>query len=287
MSDAGQKSFEHLIGVFEGSSAREDDFLKGQKSPGRFLAGFDEARLAALAALLARNRTWQCPTLVWERGGNLIEERDLERDPLAKYAPASWKNGTWKRFRDQVIGEFNVDDLPTRKRFVAKELEVVAALHRAGVPFLAGTDTVAGVHIFPGFSLHDELGLLVQAGFTPLEALRSATLSPAEYLSMSDRLGRIEKGKLADLVLLDADPLATSRTRARSARWSRPGVTSRGKTWTRCCAEWRPEPKAVDLPGSPTPQTIESQSRRSPNPPELKSSMASLISSTLFMTNGP
>jgi imidazolonepropionase-like amidohydrolase len=207
MSDAGQKSFEHLIGIFEGSSAREDDFLKGEKSPGRFLAAFDEARLAALAARLARNRTWQCPTLAWERGGNLIEERDLEHDPLARYAPASWKNGTWKRFRDQVIGEFNVDDLKTRKRFLAKELEVVAALHRAGVPFLAGTDTVAGVYIFPGFSLHDELGLLVQAGFTPLEALRSATLLPAEYLSMSDRLGRIEKGKLADLVLLDENPL--------------------------------------------------------------------------------
>jgi imidazolonepropionase-like amidohydrolase len=207
MSDAGQKSFEHLIGVFEGSSAREDDFLKGPKSPGRLLAGFEEARLAALAVRLARNRTWQCPTLVWERGGNLIEERDLEHDPLAKYAPTSWKNGTWKRFREQVIGEFNVDDLKTRKRFVTKELEVVAVLHRAGVPFLAGTDTPAGVYIFPGFSLNDELGLLVQAGLTPLEALRSATLSPAEYLSMSDRLGRIEKGKLADLVLLDANPL--------------------------------------------------------------------------------
>jgi len=108
-----------------------------------------------------------------------------------------------------------VDDLATRKRFLAKELEVVAALHRAGVPFLAGTDTVAGVYIFPGFSLHDELGLLVQAGFTPLEALRSATLLPAEYLSMSDRLGSVEKGKVADLVLLDENPLediANTRT---------------------------------------------------------------------------
>jgi len=215
MSDAGQKSFEHLIGIFEGSSPREDEFLKGEKSPGRFLAGFDEARLQALAARLSRNRTWQCPTLVWERGGNLIEERDLEHDPLARYAPASWKSGTWKRFRDQVTGEFNVDDLATRKRFLAKELEVVAALHRAGVPFLAGTDTVAGVYIFPGFSLHDELGLLVQAGFTPLEALRTATRAPAEFLSLSDRLGRVEKGMLADLVLLDQNPLediANTRT---------------------------------------------------------------------------
>src|SRR5262249_48873531 len=69
MAAAGQKSFEHLIGIFEGSSPREDDFLKGEKSPGRFLQGFDGARATALAALLARHHTWQCPTLVWEQGG--------------------------------------------------------------------------------------------------------------------------------------------------------------------------------------------------------------------------
>lgn len=207
MSRAGQRSFEHLIGIFEGSSPREDEFLKGEKSPGRFLESFDPARAAALADLLAENHTWQCPTLVWERGGNLMEERDLAHDPLAKYAPASWKEGTWKRFRDQVTGEFNVDDLATRKRFVAKELEVVALLHRAGVPFLAGTDSVPGVYVFPGFSLHDELGLLVKAGFTPLEALQAATTNPARYLSLSDRLGRVKQGYLADLVLLDASPL--------------------------------------------------------------------------------
>jgi imidazolonepropionase-like amidohydrolase len=217
-SEAGQKSFEHLIGVFEGSSPREDEFLKGEKSPGRFLQSFDEKRAAALTAILARNRTWQCPTLVWERGGNLLEERDLAHDPRARYAPASWKEGTWKRFTDQILHEFNVDDLATRRRFVEKELEVVRAMHEAGVPFLAGTDTAAGVYVFPGFSLHDELENFVRAGFTPREALQTATLRPAQFLAMEDRLGRVEQGKLADLVLLDANPLddvnATRRIRA-------------------------------------------------------------------------
>jgi imidazolonepropionase-like amidohydrolase len=206
MSEAGQRSFEHLIGVFEGSSPREDEFLKGEKTPGRFLASFDPSRAAALTALLAKNRTWQCPTLVWERGGNLLEERDLVKDPLAKYAPAEWKDGTWKRFTDQ-IREWNVDDLATRRRFVEKELEVVAAMHRAGVPFLAGTDTAAGVYVFPGFSLHDELQNFVRAGFTPREALQTATLRPAQFLGMDDRGGRVSEGALADLVLLDANPL--------------------------------------------------------------------------------
>ncbi len=81
------------------------------------------------------------------------------------------------------------------------------AMHRAGVPFMAGTDTAAGVHVFPGFSLHDELGLFVKAGMTPLEALQTATWNPAKFLGTLSDMGTIEKGKFADLVLLDADPL--------------------------------------------------------------------------------
>ena len=79
-------------------------------------------------------------------------------------------------------------------------------MQTANAPILAGTD-VPNPYVFPGFSLHDELALLVAAGLTPMQALRAATLNPAKYLGMSDSVGTIEKGKLADLVLLDANPL--------------------------------------------------------------------------------
>ena len=207
MSSAGQKSFEHLIGIFEGSSPLEDQFIKGAKTESQFLSTYDPKRAEALFVLLAKNQTWQCPTLVWERGGNLIDETDFAHDIRAKYAPAYWKDVTWKRFTDQIEHDFNTDDLATRKRFIAKELEVVNAMHKAGIPFLAGTDTPPGVYVFPGFSLHEELQRFVAAGFTPLEALQTATLNPAKFLGMEDRLGAIEKGKLADMVLLDANPL--------------------------------------------------------------------------------
>jgi imidazolonepropionase-like amidohydrolase len=210
-SNAGQKSFEHLIGIFEGSSPLENEFIKGAKTESKFLSTYDPARAEALFALLAKNQTWQCPTLVWERGGNLLDEKDFAHDSRAKYVPAYWKDVTWKRFTDQVMHEFNTDDLATRKRFVEKELEVVNAMHRAGIPFLAGTDTPPGVYIFPGFSLHEELQRFVAAGFTPMEALQTATLNPAQFLGMQDRLGTIEQGKLADMVLLDANPLEDIR----------------------------------------------------------------------------
>lgn len=207
MSEAGMHSFEHLIGIFEGSSTMEDEFLKGGKTETAFLQTYDPERAAALAALLAKNQTWQCPTLVWERGGNLIDVTDFSQDPHAKYVPAEWKEKTWKKFAEEVRAGFNGDTQETRKKFIDKELEVVQLLHKAGVPFLAGTDTPPGVYIFPGFSLHEELQRFVAAGFTPLEALQTATLNPARFFGMQEQLGAIEQGQFADLVFLDGNPL--------------------------------------------------------------------------------
>src|SRR3989449_7271655 len=207
MSAAGMQSFEHLIGIFEGSSVAEDDFLKGDKTEGRFLATYDAARAASLAAMLAKNQTWQCPTLVWERGGNLVDVSDFSKDTRVKYVPAAWKNKTWKRFTDVITQGYGTDDLDTRKQFIERELEVVQMLRKTGVPFLAGTDTPAGVHIFPGFSLHEELQRFVAAGFTPLDALQTATINPARFFGVEDQAGTVEKGKFADLGLLSANPL--------------------------------------------------------------------------------
>jgi imidazolonepropionase-like amidohydrolase len=208
LSNAGMKSFEHLIGVFEGSSPLEGEFLKGGKSEGKFLASYDAERAQKLAELLAKNGTWQCPTLVWERGGNLIDVTDFTKDARAKYVPAYWKEKTWKKMTSDVEEEYGTDDLATRRKFLEKEMEVVALLHKAGVPFLAGTDTPPGVYVFPGFSLHEELQRFVAAGFTPLEALQTATINPAKFFGIEDQNGSIATGKFADLVLLDANPLA-------------------------------------------------------------------------------
>ena len=97
------------------------------------------------------------------------------------------------------------DEAAAQARF-RKLLAAVGEMNRAGVRFLAGTD-VGNPFVFPGFSVHDELELLVQAGFTLLQALQTATLNPAIYFGMTRSLGTITKGKLADFVLLDADPL--------------------------------------------------------------------------------
>jgi imidazolonepropionase-like amidohydrolase len=92
------------------------------------------------------------------------------------------------------------------KRTFAELSLIVGQMNRAGVTLLAGSD-IAGPRV-PGFSLHDELVLLVEAGLTPLQALQAATLTPARVLKRADDLGTVATGRLADLVLLEADPLA-------------------------------------------------------------------------------
>jgi imidazolonepropionase-like amidohydrolase len=207
-SNAGQKSIEHLTGVFEGCSTVEDELMKAPRGPGRarFLSTYDAAKARDLIALFLKNRTWQVPTLYWERGEWLIEDTNAGVDPLAKYAPLAWKQRTWPMFTKDISASWDTDPRADRQRFVEAEMKMVKEMNQAGVPILAGTDTAAGVRVYPGFSLHQELELLAQAGLTNMQTLQTATRNAREYLGFADT-GTIETGKRADLVLLDANPL--------------------------------------------------------------------------------
>lgn len=201
---AGQHSIEHLGGRFYGvllsCSSREAELsgrirgivndalraLKENREPDDselFRAGFtrplldsyDERKAAKLFSAFKKNVTWQVPTLVAQ--------------PL----------------RDALNGgrtDLNTDDIRYGKRLLEKQAGVVFAMQRAGVKIMAGTDRPPD-----GVTLHNELALLVEAGLSPLEALQAATRNPAEFLGRLGLLGTVERGKIADLVLLDANPL--------------------------------------------------------------------------------
>ncbi len=209
--EAGQKSIEHLMGIFEGCSIEEDKFIKGEGDLKLLLTTQDQQRCDSLLKMLAQNQTWQVPTLAWQRGGTFLDQRDLKHQPLDKYVPAYWRDVTWHRFTDEMMPDLLRDPLALRQEYFAHNLQMVGALHHAGVPFMAGTDAAPGVYIMPGFSLHDELANFVEAGFTPMEALQTATSNPARFLGMEARLGSVEPGKIADLVLLSANPLEDIR----------------------------------------------------------------------------
>ena len=225
-SDAGQRSIDHLSDILLACSTDEAELraemLEARMNPkspiasqertrarlNRLLDTYSEAKATDLFARFVRNGTWQCPTLTQLRGDTFIEDGNFTNDSRLKYIPPSVKE-IWDP-RDVRAGYRMAVGFDLAKREFQKQLEVVGAMRRAGVEFLAGTDT-PNPYCFPGFSLHDELALLVDAGLTPIEALQSATLGPAKYLGKLDSLGTVESGKIADLVLLDANPLEDIR----------------------------------------------------------------------------
>ncbi len=129
----------------------------------------------------------------------------FRNDARLRYVPQSEVKG-WTAQTDTRNVSLTAEEIADRKIRLEKETELVGEMRRAGVRILAGTD-LGNPYVYPGFSLHDELALLVQAGLTPLEALQTATINPAKFFGKEKVLGTIEKGKLADLVLLDANPL--------------------------------------------------------------------------------
>lgn len=100
------------------------------------------------------------------------------------------------------------NDMRASEKHAKRHLQSIYELHKAGVPLLAGTQTRYEVIASPGIWLHDELYYFVQAGLSPFEALKTATVNPARFMRRERDLGTIEKGKFADLILLDANPLA-------------------------------------------------------------------------------
>jgi hypothetical protein len=214
-SDAGQRSIEHLDGIAIACSKREQAILK-ELRPLRYIEkmnlvaeafrSIDGAQCQALFAQFRRNGTWQVPTLTVHRSMGFLNDGHFTSDPRRAYMSGEvrsrWEPRNDFRFRRWLPAEFELH----RGLFKADE-QLVGLMFRAGVPLLAGTDAL-NPFCFPGFSLHDELALLVESGLTPLAALQSATLRPAEFLGRTEDLGLIAPGKRADLVLLSADPLS-------------------------------------------------------------------------------
>lgn len=229
-SDAGQRSIEHLGSILEGISSAESE-LRNWPEPQvknedysviprniaargtRMLDTYDERKARQVFAHLVKNQTWQVPTLVTKRSLALIDEIVRVKDERLKYIPESIQR-RWGPQENFLLRYRTPEYIVYNKRLFKKELELVGAMHRAGVPFITGTD-LSIPYVFPGFGVHEELALLVGAGFKPLEALQAATRNPAMYLGELGSHGTIERGKLANLVLLEANPLENIRNTQR------------------------------------------------------------------------
>jgi hypothetical protein len=182
----GQRTLEHMKGFYldSGLTPSPEDWL---------------------AAMRGASGVYVCPTFYVNRSSFRGEEaRRILAAPEMRYAP--WRERlAWQALASQPAGA----NLKLEQNLLPMSLDMSRQLRQIGTPFLAGTDSGGGYAFqVPGFALHEELHYFLQAGFSPVAALRAATVNAARAMRKEAELGRVAPGQRADLVLLAADPVA-------------------------------------------------------------------------------
>ncbi len=171
------------------------------------IAEIDPQAKSKVLHTLNKNQTWQIPTLALMLSSELLPWSDEEWKQTFDYLPAKTK-ATWLRDCAQMV-EVPVSD--NQKSYMNWAKGMIQDLQDNDIPIMAGTDCPI-FFLTPGFSLHRELQSFVEeAGMHPLAALKTATYNPALYFNMEDELGTIDAGKIADLLILDKNPLENIR----------------------------------------------------------------------------
>ena len=213
-AEAGLSSVEHLDYLIKAGSPQEAaigaDYVAGKLSyseaSDRFVDTFDPAYAKAMYARLAKLGLYVTPTLNMSRILAYLDREDHRGDTALDYiGPGLRKTYEWRVERAAKSTPAQVE---ARHHEYELSVKVLPMLRDAGIPILAGTDAgYLNSFNYPGQGLHDELERYVEAGLTPREALASATITGPAFLGHSDRFGAIAKGKAADILILDANPL--------------------------------------------------------------------------------
>jgi imidazolonepropionase-like amidohydrolase len=228
---AGIASIDHLDGYMETLIPPHEDPSGGVAGFfGLFLANVaDEERIATVAESTAAAGVWNVPTeTLFEHTANDIPAEQIANWPEMKYVRPSTL-AQWVRSKRELLADPNFRPA-TARRAIRIRRALILALHEAGAGLLLGSDAPQRFNV-PGFSIHRELLLLVDSGLTPFQALQTGTVNAAEFLSAARERGTIEVGRVADLVLLDENPLDDIRNSRRvhgtmlRGRWvSRPAI---------------------------------------------------------------
>lgn len=206
--DAGMASIDHLDGYMETLLRANDDPLGGVAGFfGVFIADQADAdRIAPIAAATARAGVWNVPTeSLFEHVVSPALMADVMVDwPEMQYMPAATVE-QWRQSKQALVND-NYYRAATAMRAIELRQALILALHRAGAGLLLGSDSPQIFNV-PGFAIHRELAFLVESGLTPFEALQTGTVNAARFFATDDHSGTVQTGMVADLLLLDANPL--------------------------------------------------------------------------------
>ena len=230
------RTTEHLKGLFLACSSQEAELRRARElalargdtdaynaAELQAIASFDERKARDLFVELSTLGTWQVPELVSAEAAANLDSPQIASDPHLRYVPVEVRE-QWERSHSLTTS--SPQQIKNLKTEAAGDLRLVDSMRRAGMQFLAGTGGPDN-YVFPGFSLHDELELMVKTGFSPLQALQAATFNPALFMAKLDEYGVVEKGRVADLVLLDGNPVEDIRNTRKIA-----AVVVRGKYYS-------------------------------------------------------
>ena len=222
-SNAGLNSMEHMRNLEISCASNADELLAqrrqmlsdGQNETGGVLRSsihqaqrqtaienYDPDKAAEVLAVLAKNQTWQIPTMALN---TIFVDKPFMQSHWQEsftYMPDS----TAEQWNEIIAEVMNAEVSPFRQQYAQWMKDMIKNVHNSGIGIMAGTDTPIGF-LTPGFSLHEELNVLVSSGISPLEALKTATINPAKYFGLEDELGSIKENMWADLLILNANPL--------------------------------------------------------------------------------
>ena len=222
-----QSTIDHLDGYIEAAVPENirARVLADQSLFGEMISSVDESRLHVFAGETRKAGTWNVPTLfLWESFFSSEQPDEMAKRAEMKYAPPQWVSNWSNQKRNRLQ---STSDAAASARYLALRRTLIKALADSGARLLMGTDSPQMFNV-PGFSLHHEIALMQEAGLTPWQVLESGTRNVAEYaakdLGLDGKFGTVAPGNRADLILLDANPLADARNVSKRA-----GVMVRGR----------------------------------------------------------
>lgn len=200
------RSIEHDDSLPAQCASRATLFDGRNSTKQQLLMHMDEGRCAAVLKQMATRGTAYVPTHVASSGQDWqLLSGAYKRDPHLKYA-AIPQRLLWRSYAAMTVAGTSAEESPIVQAWHNNSLKLTARAHASGVAVMAGSDAI-DAYVTHGFGLHDELALLAGAGLSPLQVLRAATSVPAAYAGLDSKVGSIRAGMLADIVLLNNNPL--------------------------------------------------------------------------------
>lgn len=221
-SNLGLNSIEHFRNIELSMTNQADELLEERKSilynksglkgsklrsllhgkqRMKSIYNLDSSRIEKVVDILAKNDTWQIPTLKLYKNFAFKSYKEKEYLSYLELLPKNIRENWYKNIRGLDSNEDK-----ERMDFIKWQSSMVKYMHKKGVTFMAGTDAPIGF-LVPGLSLHQEIEELCASGLSELEAIKTATINPAKYFNLEESLGRIKQGYIADLIILDKNPL--------------------------------------------------------------------------------